>query len=279
MKRMNMLGVAMCCGVMAGLCGAAAGQPVELKPVQPTRPSMPGKDSMKDAMKGAQPERQDATPLTRKPDEMPAEKKAEMEAYMKAAEPGEMHRMLGKLVGTWDATVKMMEPGEPSSQSVGTMTYEMVLGGRYQRGHFKGDMMGMPFEGFATTGYNNTTKMFESTWMDNFSTATMTTKGTMEGDKLMLTGEMTDPVKGKVQKEREVTTFMGNDKMLSEFYHEMDGKDVLVMTINYTRSMATPAGEMRPADKMNDKDAMEKSREEAKKKAMEEMKKRMPTGK
>ena len=195
---------------------------------------------------------------------------------MKAGTPGEMHTWLARGVGTWDAVVKMMMPGEPSSESVGTLKIEMILGGRYQHGHFKGDMMGMPFEGFATTGFNNLTKMFEGSWIDSMSTATMTTKGTLEGDKLILKGEMIDPVKNKPIKERQVMSCSGNDKMMAEFYHELDGKEVLVMSISYTRAATKPGMETtKPADK----GAMDKAKEEAMKKAMEEAKKHLPTGK
>ena len=275
MKRTNWLSVAMCCGLVAGLCGVAAAQPADLKPAKPTMPSipaMPGKDAIKDAVKGAQPEKKDAAPAGMP--EMTLAQKTEMEAWMKAGEPGEMHNWLARGVGTWDAAVKMTMPGEPSSESVGTMKIEMVLGGRYQHGHFKGDMMGRPFEGIETTGYNNITKMFEGTWMDSMSTATMTTKGGMEGEKLVLKGEMIDPAKNKTIKERQVFSYPGADKMLAEFYHEIDGKDVLVMTINYTKAKTT-SDMAKPADKS----AMDKAKEEAMKKAMDEMHKKMPTGK
>ncbi len=280
MKRTNWLSVAMCCGLMAGLCGVAAAQPADLKPAKPTMPSipaMPGKDAIKDAVKGAQPEKKDAAPAGM-PEMTPAQK-TEMEACMKAGEPGEMHIWLARGVGTWDAVVKMTMPGEPSSESVGTMKIEMVLGGRYQQGHFKGDMMGRPFEGIATTGYNNITKMFEGSWMDSMSTAIMTTKGSKEGDKLVLKGEMMDPVKNKPIKERQVFSYPAPDKMLAEFYHEIDGKDVQVMTINYTKS-AKGMETTKPMDKgAMDKGAMDKAKEEAMKKAMEEMQKKMPQGK
>lgn len=271
MKRINWLSMAMCCGVMAGMCGVASAQPTDLKP---KLPAMPTKEALKDTLKTTQPEKKDApaTPAGM-PSEMTPEQKAEMDAWMKAGTPGDMHKWLARGVGTWDAVVKMTMPGEPSSESVGTMKVEMVLDGRYQQGHFKGDMMGMPFQGISTTGYNNITKMFEGSWMDSFSTAIMTTKGSMEGEKLVLKGEMMDPAKNKMIKERQVFSYPASDKMLAEFYHEIDGKDVLVMTISYTKA-AKPAME---TTKPVEKGAMDKAKEEAMKKAMEEMKKQVPT--
>ena len=39
------------------------------------------------------------------------EQQAEMDAWMKAGTPGEMHNWPARGVGTWDAVVKMMMPG------------------------------------------------------------------------------------------------------------------------------------------------------------------------
>ena len=44
------------------------------------------------------------------------------------------------------------------------------LGGRYVIGKFAGTMMGQPFEGMSTMGYDNAKKMFTSTWVDNMGT-------------------------------------------------------------------------------------------------------------
>jgi hypothetical protein len=35
---------------------------------------------------------------------------------------------------------------------------EMIMGGRYLMGSYKGEMMGMPFEGYSMTGYDNAAK-------------------------------------------------------------------------------------------------------------------------
>ena len=71
---------------------------------------------------------------------MSAEEKAQMEAMMKAGTPGENHKKLASMVGTWDTTVKMypMQPGAPVQQSTGTSVNEWVLGGRWVRETFSG---------------------------------------------------------------------------------------------------------------------------------------------
>lgn len=260
--RAKWMSVVLGCAAVLALSAGSIGQPTDPK-TPPSKPptAMPGK----------------GTPETPKPQtpaknaDQPAGDAAEQEAWMKAGTPGEMHTWLARGVGTWDAVVKMTMPNSPSEESTGTMKIEMVLGGRYQKGHFSGNMMGMDFEGVATTGYNNLTKMFEGTWMDSFSTATMTTKGQMEGDKLVMKGEMIDPVKNQPIKEKQVFSYMGNDKMTAEFFHEENGKEVPVMTITYTRSKA----DSMPRSDM-DKRAIEKRMEEMKKKINDEAKRVTP---
>ena len=130
-------------------------------------------------------------------------------------------------------------------------------------------MMGMPFQGVATMGFDNQTQTFQGTWMDSFTTATMFMTGKMEGDKLVMRGEMKDPTNGKVIKEKQVVTHPSNDKMVDEFFHEIDGKEVPVMSIVYTRavkSAITPVGE---------KDEAARAKDEMMKKMKEEMEKKM----
>src|SRR5690348_10350298 len=76
----------------------------------------------------------------------PDDQKAAMDAMMKAAAPGEAHKKLATLVGTWDATVKTyMRPDAPPAISHAVGTNKMILGGRYVQQDFNGDFAGMPF--------------------------------------------------------------------------------------------------------------------------------------
>ena len=76
--------------------------------------------------------------------------------------------------GEWNEEVTMwMAPGAPPTVSKATAKNEMIMGGRYQLSKSTGTMMGMPFEGMSTVGYDNAKKQFTSTWIDNFGTGTM----------------------------------------------------------------------------------------------------------
>jgi hypothetical protein len=187
-----------------------------------------------------------------------------MKAWMDAGKVGPMHDWLAKFEGTWETTCKMMMPGEPTSESKGTMTSQMMLGKRFCHSTYKGEMdMGgqkVPFEGVACMGYNNTTQKFESTWVDSMSTGTMMMTGTLSADKktLTMTGECADPMTHQMKKSREVTTWTGDDRYTMAFYEPgMDGKETQVMEISYVKT------------KGGMKDAMDKSKDEALKRARE----------
>ena len=90
----------------------------------------------------------------------PAMDPAMMDAMMKAGEPGDAHKKLEGLVGTWDTKVSFwMMPGTDPMASAGVSTNQWVMGGRYLEQRFKGDMGGMPFEGVGYTGYHGKLSM------------------------------------------------------------------------------------------------------------------------
>jgi hypothetical protein len=155
-----------------------------------------------------------------------------------------MHKHLTEKAGVWEGKVKMwMDPSMPPTESNCTTTISVMMDGRFTRGETKGKMdMGMgepmPFEGFGLYGYNNTTKKYESTWVDNLGTMMMSLTGELSADKKVMTwnGKFTDPMSGQPTWMREVETTNSADSMTLEMYGPgMDGKDMKMMEIQYTR--------------------------------------------
>jgi hypothetical protein len=118
--------------------------------------------------------------------EMTAEMQAEMEAWMKLAQPGAHHEHLATFVGKWKGQVNMwMEPDQTPMTEVATVDVSWLMGGRYLQWMQAGNFGGMPYEAMAIEGYNNGEGRYESVWLDNFGTILLNFTGSCsEGGKL-----------------------------------------------------------------------------------------------
>lgn len=163
-----------------------------------------------------------------------------MEAWMKAATPGEMHKLLNPFVGNWDVSVKMWEkPGADAMQSAGKATNAWALDGRWVEQRFDGQFMGAPMRGIGYTGYDNIKKAFVSTWMDTMSTSVMMTTGNadQEGKTMTFSGSMDDPMSGKPIPLKEVIRIIDADHHSMEMWNPApDGQMFKSMEITYSRT-------------------------------------------
>jgi len=171
--------------------------------------------------------------------EMSAEEKAAMEAMMKAMMPGDAHKLLDGMVGTWDAKVSMfMDPSQPPMVSSGTSENSWVLGNREVMQKFTGTFMGAPFSGVGYNGYDNIKKQYWGTWMDTMSTGVMVSTGntTDNGKTWKFTSSMPDPMTGKDAPMEEKITIVDKDHHTFEMWTPgPDGRMMKMMEINYTR--------------------------------------------
>lgn len=171
---------------------------------------------------------------------VPVDSATAMKAMMEAGSPGEPHKMLAKSTGTWSADVThWMAEGTPPQKATGKSVSTMIYGGRYQQSKFSGDMMGMPFEGLAIMGYDNTEKKYFSTWIDNMSTAMMITWGTWDdaSKSITLTGTMKNPANGLECNLKEIYKIVDDNTHVMEMYGPdlQTGKEYKMMEIKYTR--------------------------------------------
>jgi len=168
-----------------------------------------------------------------------ADQKAMMDAWMKYATPGEMHKKMAAMEGSWTVKVSQwMAPGAPAEESTGTAEFKMILGGRYLSQTFAGTMMGQPFNGFGVSGYDNAKKATQSVWMDTVGTGILEMAGTWSADgTLTETGSMDDFMTGKPMSFKAVTHMTDNDHMHFEMWGSApDGKMFKNLEIAYTRS-------------------------------------------
>ena len=167
------------------------------------------------------------------------DQQAAMEAWMKAATPGEIHSFLAKKAGKWTVVSKMwMEPGGEPTVSESSVEAEMILGGRFLREDMSGMSMGLPFQGMGITGYDNTTGKITSVWFDTMGTVTSILSGAYAtaGDPMVLTGSMIDPMTGMEMSMRAVTNFISADESRFEYFASGTGMpEMKIMELHYSR--------------------------------------------
>jgi hypothetical protein len=149
--------------------------------------------------------------------------------------PGPEHKRLEKLVGTYNAKVRVyLEPGKPPSESTGTMVRTLMFGGRYLREDFKGDVGGQQFQGMGIVGYDYILRKYMSVWLDSESTDMMISQGTYNDATKTFTYESDQ---GDL-KARDVLRIVSDNEQFFEMFRtpvEKGAKEFKVLDIRYTR--------------------------------------------
>lgn len=124
------------------------------------------------------------------------------------------HEWLKKFAGEWDVETEIfMEPGKPPLKAKGTESARL-LGGFWVIGENKGDMMGMPFTGVMTFGYDLDKKQYVGTWVDSNTSTMWSCTGSVDDSGKVLTlntGGMC-PIEGKICQFRDTIEFRSPDK-------------------------------------------------------------------
>jgi hypothetical protein len=166
-----------------------------------------------------------------------ASKKAHDE-MMPMVTPGKEHEPLKALAGTWDAAMKMQHgPDAPPMESNGVETATLTCGGLWLASDYKSEMMGQSFSGHGVCGWDAEKKKYTSIWVDSMSTSMMHMEGTYDPATrtLTMTGEMPTPMGEKVPV-RTTDQFKDADTRVFTMYGRgPDGKEVVSLTIHYTR--------------------------------------------
>jgi len=166
--------------------------------------------------------------------EEPMDSVAQQKAWMEYATPGAPHKMMAEEVGTWNCDMTFwMGPDAKPEKATSTAEIKMVLGGRYQEANYKGTMMGQPFEGKSTLAYNNASKEFTTTFIDNMGTGMMVAMGPWDdaSKSMNLKGDMVNPMNGKKTPYREMYTIVDASTRKMEMFDTKDGKEYKSMEI------------------------------------------------
>jgi hypothetical protein len=150
--------------------------------------------------------------------------------------PGPEHALLKGDVGVWDAAVEIFGGPAPTT-SKGSETNTLLGNGLWLITDFKGEMMGAPFQGHGTAGWDPAKKKYVGTWVDTMSTGVLLSEGTYDASTKTMTSWMEGPdMTGKVTKMRTVTEYKSPDSRVFTMYAPgPDGKEAQTMRITYTR--------------------------------------------
>jgi hypothetical protein len=152
----------------------------------------------------------------------------EQKAWFEASQPGEHHKVLDQLLGTWEGRFKIwMDPDAEAMTSTGTMTREWIMDGRYLKEEVDATTAGGPFRGMSIMGYNNTRKIYELIWIDNQSTAVYMDRATYDPETktLKTRGSMQDPLSGRtIMTWGEVDMSDPDRHVFTGWMHDADGR-------------------------------------------------------
>jgi len=170
--------------------------------------------------------------------EKPMDPQAMMEVYTKLAVPGEQHKQLASLAGSWTTKTKeWMEPNKPPVESTGSAEMKMLLDGRFLQQELTGQMMGQPFSGIETTAYDNVLKRYVTSWMSTMGTGIFMMEGTAstDGKTITLKGQHAEPG-GGYMKHRAIWKIVDNNTQTFDMYGAHPGqKEWKMMEMTYTR--------------------------------------------
>jgi hypothetical protein len=153
--------------------------------------------------------------------------------------PGDIHKMMASWDGTWAADITMYMPGAPPQKTTGKVVNKTIMNGLFQTSVHTANMMGMPFEGRSTLGYDKHKKLFVSTWIDNMGSGIMKTEGPWDdaNKTITLTGKMVDAETAGERDFRETFKIVDDKTQMMEMYGPgPDGKEMKFMDIKYTRA-------------------------------------------
>jgi hypothetical protein len=165
-----------------------------------------------------------------------------MEAMLQAGTPGPEHAHMAKFAGKWNMAGKMwMDPSAPPQETTGKVTWEMIMDGRFMLEKVDGQPMfpGAPnFKGMNICGFDNVTKRYFFTWIDNATTGVMVGWGTSPdgGKTIEYFSECPDCMTGKMTKNKSIVRHVSLDEVQFEMFSQgPDGEWMKNFESTYTR--------------------------------------------
>jgi hypothetical protein len=159
---------------------------------------------------------------------------AVLKALAESGRPGEEHKKLQPFVGDWNDSLKLWtDPNQPPAELKLTAQRKWILGGRFVQESFKGELDGETFEGMGVLGYDSAQKKFTiSQFCGLASTASSSLATSNEsGRTFNCATEECCPLSGEKLKGRDEIVIESNDRIVTNIYKTVDGKEAKVMEI------------------------------------------------
>jgi hypothetical protein len=152
-------------------------------------------------------------------------------------QPTAEHLRLKELVGNWKVHCKFyMEPGAPPMETEAKETVEL-LGDWWILSKFESNMMGMPFHGRCTLGYEPHATRYVSTWIDSMGPVMFHMTGSEKGDTLTMTTKAFSCMTNSELVHRTTEKRISKNERIFEMFCTMpDGTEVKMMTNHYKRA-------------------------------------------
>jgi hypothetical protein len=92
--------------------------------------------------------------------------------------PGEHHKAFARLAGDWIVAGRLwMDPADPPAETEGTARFDVVMNGLFVNEVLQMSVLGVPWEGRATFGFDNQSATHVSTWQDSFGSGILVFEG------------------------------------------------------------------------------------------------------
>jgi len=161
-----------------------------------------------------------------------------MKRWKEACTPGPAHKDLARFIGTWDTETEILGMGEPM-KSKGTAEWKWLYEGRWIQQNLSGEVMGQPFQGQMTMGYDNFKQKYTTAAVDTMQTTLITSEGNFDQSRqvLIMYGKIDEPMTGEIGKTfKSVWRFDGPDKITREVHDLAIGEtNTKVFEVVYTR--------------------------------------------
>ena len=152
--------------------------------------------------------------------------------------PGPEHEKLKIMSGSWESTIKMVDPESGKThESTGSMEGKVELDGFFLISKFKGSIGPLPYQGRSITGYDPHKKKYVGVWVDSMGPGVYQTVGEWDKAGKVYEEKMEGPgPDGKPMHFRSVTTVEDKDHLTFVLYMTMEeDKEVQMMEIMHTR--------------------------------------------